>query len=121
MWDDGAIWQGTREGKLLLRACRQCDALCHPPLPMCPHCQSTDMEHRQASGRAWLKSWLVSTRPEGEVGGSRVTVVAELAEGVRFVSNLVEADLASLHEDMELEVCFADMDGKALPLLRPAR
>jgi uncharacterized OB-fold protein len=121
MWDDGAIWQGARQGRLLLKACRACGEICHPPLPICPHCQSTEMELRQASGEARLHSWLVSIRPEGTDGDSQVTIVAELAEGARFVSNLVGGDLPSLHEGMPLELCFAEVDGKALPLFRPAR
>lgn len=79
------------------------------------------MEHRQASGEARLHSWLVSTRPEAVGGDSQVTIVAQLTEGVRFVSNLVNAGLPSIHEGMPLKLCFAEVGGKVVPLFRPAR
>ena len=119
MWDDGTIWQGTGEGKLLLKVCRQCAETCHPPLPMCPHCQSLDWESRAATGRATLKSWLISIRPDQAEEESRIVIVAELEEGVRFVSNLIGAALTELREAMPLKLCFEQSDDVVLPVFRP--
>lgn len=120
MWDDGVIMAGAGEGVLRLRACGQCGAVCHPPLPMCPHCQSVAWEHRPASGRARLHSWLVSIRPDQQHETPRIVIVVELEEGVRFVSNLVDAPLAALAEGMALELCFRADGEMMLPLFRPA-
>ena len=119
MWDDGTIWTGAQQGKLLLKACRQCAAICHPPLPMCPRCQSLDWDSRAAAGRAKLKSWLVSIRPDRLDDTQRIVIVAELQEGARFVSNLIGASLADLREDMPLEICFEKQGDIDLPLFRP--
>lgn len=121
MWDNGGIWDGAREGQLLLRACNQCDAICHPPLPMCPDCQSIEWREKAALGRATLKSWLVSVRPDNQAEPSRIVVVVDLEEGVRFVSNLVNADLSELHEGMKLELCFEPSGDLVLPVFRPAK
>lgn len=120
MWDDGAIWQGAREGGLRLRACRACARFCHPPLPVCPTCQGNDWETRDATGSARLHAWCASSPPDGD-GQARTIVVAELAEGVRFVANLVAAPrIEELSEGMPLTLCFIEQDGDVLPAFRPA-
>ena len=120
MWDDGTILAGAAEGKLALRGCANCQHICHPPLPMCPHCQATVWEERPVSGRARLHSWLVSIRPDGAVEAPRIVIVADLEEGVRFVSNLVDALIADLSEGMALELCFRPEGDVTLPRFRPA-
>jgi uncharacterized OB-fold protein len=87
---------------------------------MCPICQSLSWDRRAASGRAVLKSWLVSIRPEQSGEPKRIVIVAELAEGVAFVSNLIGASLDTLYEGMPLALFCKDRDGTALPLFRPA-
>jgi uncharacterized OB-fold protein len=120
MWDDGAIWEGAKSGSLPLRECRQCHQICHPPLPMCPHCQSLEWVEHSATGHAILKSWLVSIHPGQSDAEPRITCVVRLEEGVNFVSNLVGAGLDELREGMELELCFEFVDGETLPQFRPA-
>jgi uncharacterized OB-fold protein len=120
MWEDGSIWQGAREGVLLLRACADCGLFCHPPLPMCPHCQSLSWTQQAASGKAVLLSWLVSVHPGDADPQPRVVIVARLAEGVNFVSNLIGAPVDALHEGMVIELCFASSEDLMLPLFRPA-
>lgn len=121
MWDDGTIWEGARAGKLLLRCCKACGELCHPPLPMCPECQSLDWEPHAVSGKASLVSWLVSLHPAEPASEARIVIVARLAEGVNFVSNLIDVSVGALHEGMALELCFAPSGETVLPLFRPAR
>jgi uncharacterized OB-fold protein len=121
MWDVGSIWQGARQGALVLRACADCGAVCHPPLPMCPHCQSLHWQQQAASGTADLLSWLVSVHPGDAAQEPRVVIVVRLAEGVNFVSNLIGAAIDTLHEGMALELCFAPSEDLVLPLFRPAR
>ena len=115
MWDDGAIWEGADEGWLMLHACRACGELCHPPLPMCPHCQSVDWDRRQVSGEAELHSWLVSVHPGEASPEPRTVIVVRLAEGVNFVSNLIGAETSALYEGMALELCFAPSGDLVLP------
>ena len=116
----GAIWDGAREGKLLLGACASCAAICHPPLPMCPCCQSTQRVPRQVCGRGTLLSWLVSTHPGDASAAPRIVVVVRLEEGVNFVSNLIGAPVDTLHEGMALDICFEPSGALVLPLFRPA-
>lgn len=120
MWDDGMIWDAAREGRLALRACAACHAICHPPLPMCPECQSVQWQQRSATGQAVLLSWLVSVHPGDAAASPCIVIVVQLEEGVRFVSNLVGAAVGSLHEGMALELCFEPSGELMRPLFRPA-
>ena len=72
------------------------------------------------SGRAVLKSWFVSTRPERSEVKPRITIVVELEEGPAFVSNIRNAALVDLYEGMRLEVIFESDGDLVLPLFRPA-
>lgn len=119
MWDDGTIWAGARQGRLPIRACGECGTLCHPPLPMCPECQSLAWEPREACGRATLESWLVTSDGAQPGDAPRIVAVVILEEGVRFVSNVIQAPLETLREGMPLQLCFGEVEGKVLPLFRP--
>lgn len=121
MWDDGAIWRGAQEGRLRLRSCAGCRRICHPPLPVCPACQGHDWHDHDALGAARLQAWCRVAGPEGSAPAHRTIIVAELEEGVRFVSNLIDApDPAELAEGLPLTLCFAEQDGVRLPMFRLA-
>ncbi|MEY4160697.1 MAG: hypothetical protein RLZZ136_1318, partial [Pseudomonadota bacterium] len=81
MWDDGAMWAGAREGQLLLRRCQACATICHPPLPMCPHCQAMTWQALVASGKARLVSWLVSQDSADTDAAKPIVIVVCLEEG----------------------------------------
>ncbi len=119
MWQSDRIWQGLGNKELLLAECRQCLSICHPPLPMCPRCQSLEWRSRRATGQATLGSWLISTDPGSADVVPRIVAVVQLAEGVNFVSNLTGTVIGDLYEGMPLELCFCNQDGLTLPLFRP--
>jgi uncharacterized protein len=116
--DDAFFWDGVRRGALLLQACADCGAIRHPPAPMCARCRSLRWEAREASGRGTVYSWIVSRHPTAPDTQPRVVVLVQLDEGVRVVSNLVEADPGDVRNDMPVEVVFVDYDGTVLPQFR---
>ena len=118
--DDGWFWDGAREGRLLLRRCATCGRLQHPPTPLCPACGSASWTTREASGRGSVYAWLLSHHPTEPDAAPRIVVLVELAEGVRMVSNLVEAGPGDARNGMPVEACFVDYDGVVLPQFRPA-
>jgi uncharacterized OB-fold protein len=118
--DDAYFWDGVAQGKLLLQSCVDCGALRHPPGPMCPRCRSLRWETREASGEATVYTWIVSHHPTEADAQPRIAAVVELAEGVRFVTNLVDVDPARVRNDMAVELIFVDYDGTVLPQFRPA-
>ena len=74
--DSRPFWNALAENKLLLKHCRQCSTLFHYPRVVCPECLSSDLEWRQASGKATLYTYTISRRPTHPVTlrGTLVTV-----------------------------------------------
>jgi uncharacterized OB-fold protein len=118
--DDAFFWEGAASGRLLLQRCADCGTICHPPLPMCPACQSLAHEPFEASGRGTVYSWIRSVHPNEPAGEARIVAVVDLEEGARLVSNLCDVDAADVHTGLAVEVVFRDLGGFVAPQFRPA-
>lgn len=86
------FWDGTADGKLLLRACLACQRVHWYPRARCPHCFSERTEWREASGRGVIYSWSVMRRLPVPYAIAYVT----LAEGPTMLTNIVDCDLDAL-------------------------
>ena len=118
---DSILWEGAKQGVLLIARCSICQSLCHPPLPMCPSCQSIDSwEAAEMSGRGVVHTWIVSKHPSKLDSPSRIVVLVQLDEGPRVVSNLQDVDVAQVRNEMEVQVFFEEADGVVVPQFRPA-
>jgi uncharacterized protein len=117
--DDAFFWEGAARGRLMLQRCGDCGSVCHPPLPMCPACQSLGRESFEASGRGSVYSWIQSVHPSEPDAAPRIVALVELDDGVRLVSNLRDVDLADVRVGMEVEVVFEDLGGFVAPQFRP--
>jgi uncharacterized protein len=116
------FWEGAKQRQLLIQRCRGCGKLRHPPAPACPSCHSLDWDTVQSSGRGALYSYTVAYHPAPPgFTGPAVAVIVELEEGIRLVSNLVDADPDTLMIGEPLEVFFVDQEeGWTAPHFRRA-
>lgn len=117
-------WEAADDGRLCLPRCGDCGAWAFPPRPHCATCGRETTWHDLA-GRGRLASYVISHRPGPGWRPEEVPFVIALVktdEGVRMMSNLVDVapDPTALVLDMPLVVAFADRDGQALPVWRPA-
>lgn len=117
--DDAFFWEGALAGKLLLRACAQCDRIAHPPVPMCPECHSLEWTTRPMSGRGTVNAWLESRHPSQPDAAPRIVALIDLDEGQRLVSNLVDVSLDAVEPGMPVEVLFHPIGEHVLPMFRP--
>ncbi|MBI5584802.1 MAG: Zn-ribbon domain-containing OB-fold protein [Deltaproteobacteria bacterium] len=117
------FWEGTKQHKLLLKRCKTCGHIDHPPYLYCTECQSDDNEWLEASGKATLYAFAVN-----EYGVPfpfitdlpYVVALVDLQEGPRMLSNIVEGDIENLKNGMALEVVFDDGSPEfTLPKWRP--
>jgi uncharacterized OB-fold protein/acyl dehydratase len=120
--DNGWWWALVDEGKFPIQKCNACDALHHPPRPMCHSCRSMDMGWVEASGRGTLYSYTVIRHPQFPgYDFPLVAALVELEEGTRIVSSVVECAIEDITIGMNLEgFIHTDDDGFKLPLFRPA-
>ena len=115
------FWNGTRERRLLLQRCKSCEAVYFPPRPFCAECMSREVEIIEASGRATLKSYVLSHRPTIGFETPFSIAIVELEEGPRMLSNVIgcEQSPESLKLGSRLEVVFVQVsDEITLPQFR---
>ena len=89
--DTQFFWDGLRDRKLLIQRCTACQALRHPPRPMCPSCNSLDWDTVESSGRGTVHSFVMPQHPQLPLlEYPYIVALVELEEGTRLVSNLCE-------------------------------
>ena len=117
------FWEGTKQGKLLLKKCADCGTIDHPPYLYCTNCMSENSQWIEASGKGTLYAYAIN------VFGvpfpfwddmPYVVAMIDLEEGPRMISNVVECDHDKLKNGMQLEVVFEKInDDITLPKWRP--
>jgi uncharacterized OB-fold protein len=103
------FWDATREERLLIKRCNACGEFHFYPRPFCPVCWSDDVEWFEASGRATLYTWSVVHRNDLPPFPERipyVAAIAELEEGPRMMTNVVDCDFDALEMGMALEAVY---------------
>lgn len=117
------FWDGTREGRLMIQRCEECEKHVFYPRVACPACGSEQLGWVQAGGRGSVYSYTVvkSNAPSAFVADlPYVVAVIRLDEGVQLLSNLVEWSEDELRCDMPVEVVFEALDEDfVLPKFRP--
>ncbi len=112
-------WQAAREHQLVAQVCSSCAALRHPPGPICPECSSTKFGWRVLTGRGTVYTFTVVHQQFVPADVPYVVIAVEFPEGVRMVSNLVDADPADVRIGMPVEVVWEDMSSDlAVPRFR---
>ena len=112
------FWQAACEGVLMIRRCKACGEAHWYPRPFCPHCGSDETDWVRASGAGTVYSYTV-TRKAGPV--PYVLAYVTLEEGVTMLTNLVDAEIESLHIGQPVQVRFREAEGGgAVPVFTPA-
>ena len=101
----------------MIRRCKACGEAHWYPRPFCPHCASEDTDWVPANGSGAIYSFTV-TRKAGPV--PYVIAYVTLDEGVTLLTNLVDAEIESLHIGQRVRVTFRQAEGGgAVPVFRP--
>jgi uncharacterized OB-fold protein len=109
------FWDGVAQGQLLVQRCRACGALRTPIAPMCGQCRSLEWDAVPVGGRGSIVSWIVSHHPTQPDAAPRIVVLVDLEEGVRVVSNVVDADPDAVANDLPVELTFRTYGDVTLP------
>ena len=118
---DRFFWEGAEAGRLLLQRCDGCGTLRNPPRPMCGVCQSLEWTAVDASGRGTIQSWIASHHPNEPDAPPRIVILVDLEEGLRLVSNLVDATPDEVDNGAPVELCFRRYGDVTLPQFRLVR
>lgn len=116
-------FDGLKQHKLMLQRCLQCQQPYSYRRPLCPLCQSPDVEWFQASGKGKLYSYVINHTPALDSDSLQVIAVVELDEGPRIMANLVgtEPDHELIKGDMPVEIAYDNTtEGTGLPTFHSA-
>lgn len=122
--DDAPFWEHCAQHRLTFQKCRACGTLVHPPIGVCPACQSIEREWVEAPPDAviWSFTW-IHTAAHDAVGGhlpyNVVVVEFPRLPGVRLISNVVDAVPGGLAVGDRVSLVWeAAGEGGALPRFR---
>lgn len=112
----------TERGELSIQQCSDCEELRHPPVPMCPDCNSIHWAPKAMKPRGIVHSYVVLYHPivpPFEPG--YVVAVVELEQGPRVVMNLEGVEREDVKIGMPVDITIERMDADlVLPVARPA-
>ncbi|MBA3029637.1 MAG: Zn-ribbon domain-containing OB-fold protein [Desulfobacteraceae bacterium] len=116
-------WKGTKEHKLLIQTCNECEAKIFYPRKFCPECWSGNLGWTEAKGTAKVYSFTITrdmVEPKFMPDLPYVLAMVDLDEGIRMMTRIVECDHDKIQIGMDVEVVFEDIsDDCALPMFRP--
>ena len=116
------FWTSGSDGVLRVQGCQDCDALVHPPVPICPSCRSRRWEPRAVSGRATVVGFTVNHHqwlPDLEPPYVIANVALEEDPSVRLTTNIVGCDPDEVHVGQRVAVRMEQHDDVWLPLFEP--
>lgn len=115
------FWQAAAAHRLVAPRCGSCRRFRMPPGPFCPHCRSQKLEWPELSGDGVIYSYTIVSvpiTPEMAESVPYVPAVISLpdADGVRLISNVVDAPIEALRVGAPVRVHWHDTpNGVALP------
>jgi len=117
------FWTSGADGTLRVQGCRDCDALVHPPVPICPSCRSRAWEPRAVSGRATVVGFTVDQHlwhPAFEPPYVIANVALDEDPSVRLTTNIVDVEPDLVHIGQRVAVRFEQCEDVWLPLFAPS-
>ena len=121
-YDNKGFWDAIREHRLVFQKCKECGLIVHRPRPMCPQCLSTDREWAPSEGKGRIYTYVEFVYQNASYPGIKVpyvVAVAEMPEGVRIISNVIDESAEDIYVGMPVEVVFEDVgEDLTLPKFR---
>lgn len=117
------FWEGTRQGKLLVQTCKDCNARIFYPRKFCPKCWSADLGWIEGSGRATVHTFSTAysmVEPKFTDELPYTIAYVDLEEGVRMMTRIVGCAPEDIRFGMSVEVVFHERGGFFLPYFQPS-
>ena len=118
------FWEGTRNERLLLQFCTDCDRYQFFPRPLCQSCGGENLEWKEASGSGRVHAYTLVRRtiknPGFEPDLPYLLGLIDLEEGPRIYSRIVNCDAEEIAVGDPVEVTFERRSAEVtLPVFRP--
>jgi len=110
------FFDAAREGRLLIKRCRDCGEPHYYPRARCPFCGSGSTEWIEAQGRGRIYAFSTMRR----VAEPYTIAYVTLEEGVSMLTNLIDCDADRLRIGDAVRVVFRTAaGGEAIPMFTP--
>ena len=112
--DEAGFWRSGADGQLRMQRCGSCHRWQHPPNPLCFRCLSRVVAFEPVSGNGTVYSFTINHQPWlPHLRDPYAVIVVELDEqpGLRFVSRLVNIDVADVRVGLRVRVVFESLGG----------
>lgn len=120
-----AFWKGTKQKKLLIQHCCDCDSYIFYPRKNCPECWSSNLDWRESSGKAKVFSYSVTYEGVESMFQEELPIIlawVDLPEGVRLNTNILDCDPDDVKFGMDVEVVFKEAtDEITMPYFVPVK
>ncbi len=106
------FWKGTKDHKFLLKKCKDCGNIDHPPYYYCTECMSLEHEWVEASGKGTIYTYSTTYMGAPPVFTKEqpfTLAMIDLAEGPRMLSRIVDAGPEEIKIGADVEVVFEDV------------
>ncbi|CAM3959772.1 DNA-binding protein [Bordetella tumbae] len=110
--ENEAFFVAAAQGRLLYGRCRVCGRAHYYPRYSCPHCFSAEVDWVEASGRGHIYTYTVT----GAASDRQVLAFVELEEGVRMLSNIVDAAPEEVAVGALVQVAFGRAGSVRVPV-----
>ena len=100
-------WDAAKDGKLMVKFCKDCKKPHHYPRGICPHCFSMNLEWREAKGTGEIYTYSImhAAKP------AYVIAYVTLDEGVSMMTNIVDCDHKAVKVGQKVKVVFKPSEG----------
>ena len=118
------FWEGTKQGKLLVQVCKDCNVRIFYPRKACPKCWSRNLDWIEASGKATIFTFSTAysmVEPKFMDELPYTIAYVDLDEGVRMMTRIVECEPEQITFGMKVEVVFRERGDFMLPYFRPVK
>lgn len=118
------FWKATKQGKLLIQHCDDCNANIFFPKKVCPECWSSRLIWMESSGKGHVCTFttmldMVEPKFMGDL--PYVIAMVDLEEGIRMTTRIINCKPDDVAIGMKVEVVFEDISPEcALPVFQPA-
>lgn len=117
------FWKATKQGKLLVQHCNDCNSNIFFPKKVCPECWSENLTWIESTGKAKVYTFtemldMVEPKFMGDL--PYVIAMVDIAEGIRMTTRIVNCKPENVAINMNVEVVFQDVSSDcALPMFQP--
>ena len=118
------FWEGTKQGKLLIQTCKDCNSRIFYPRKYCPECWSGNLDWMESAGKGEIFTFSTAysmVEPKFMDELPYTLAYVDLDEGIRMMTRIVDCDPKEIKIGMKVEVTWFQRGDFNLPYFRPVK